>query len=151
MENIKWYLLQLILFVFLMSCKNKESGPIGLVKLDLPTYECSSSEKHCIEAYAVAFLNVNDSSKLDTINKFIVQHYSKELAKKFLHYDIYIYKYDFYGRDGVNERIDFGKEQLEYYTDRRLLAYVWDSGKFGGLYYYSKGEIIKEINSVAGF
>jgi len=137
MENIKWYLLQLILFVFLMSCKNKESGPIGLVKLDLPTYECSSSEKHCIEAY--------------TINKFIVQHYSKELAKKFLHYDIYIYKYDFYGRDGVNERIDFGKEQLEYYTDRRLLAYVWDSGKFGGLYYYSKGEIIKEINSVAGF
>jgi hypothetical protein len=136
MAAAKYYALLFLLFA---SCESKRdsSGPIGIGKYELPYEECrfdsTSLNNSCSDAFLISYFDIKDSTKIDTVNKFVIDNYSKEKAKKFSVYSVVFYIFDFYGMDGINENSDFYKEVQ--YGEYVILEYLWRDGTFEALYY----------------
>lgn len=134
------------------SCTQKQKmyDSLSIGKLELPYEECrydtNNRVNSCTEAYLVNDFDINDSLKIDTINKFIIEHYSTTKVKEYNNYSILVYGYDFYGIDGVNERMDYNKEVRN--CNYRLLVYTWVDGNFKGLYVEGTDKVYDSIKGL---
>lgn len=151
MAAAKYYALLFLLFA---SCESKRdsSGPIGIEKYELPYEKCSfdstSIHNTCSDAFLISYFDVHDSTKIDTVNKFVIDNYSKEKAKRFNEYRVVFYLFDFYGEDGINENSDYDKEVR--YGEYVILVYKWENGLFKALYHPTDNGPEKLLDSFKG-
>jgi len=139
--NIRILLIGVILTICFSSCNNNKEIIVRPIQLPQEDWLCfvDKVDKTCEELYSIENLVINSIEDIDSINQFVMKHYSKEKAKKYKSYNISFFKHD---AEEYRKLSEIGSTLLykRFLHMEWMLSYYWKEGEFEGVRFKQKNK-----------